>query len=74
MGETDVVVKGNTINMTLDGTVVKIGEEVVMPCALTKLDLFVEVTVCKNMLFLIVRVALLCKRYVFYNLASNFVF
>ena len=61
-GDTVVVVDGNTITMTLDGTDVKIGEEVVMPCALIliKSDLSAAVTVCDNMLFLGVRAGLRC--------------
>ena len=74
MGDTDVEVKGNEITMTLDGTDVRIGEEVVMPCALIKSDLSAAVTVCENMLFLVVRAGLRCVRYVFCNLPLDFVF
>ena len=74
MGDTDVEVKGNEITMTLDGTDVRIGGEVVMPCVLEKSDLSAAVTVCENMLFLVVRAGLRCVRYVFCNLPLDFVF
>ena len=74
VGDTVVVVDGNTITMTLDGTDVKIGGKVVMRCALIKSDLSAAVTVCENMLFLVVRAGLRCVRYVFCNLPSDFVF
>ena len=74
MGDTDVVVDQNKITMTLDGTNVRIVEDVVMPCVLTKSDLSAAVTVCENMLFLVVRAGLRCVRYVFCNLPLDFVF
>ena len=74
MGDTAVVVEEKEITMTLDGTDVRIGEEVVMPCVLEKSDLSAAVTVCENMLFLVVRAGLRCVRYVFCNLPLDFVF
>ena len=75
MGDTDVViVDKNRITITLDGTDVRIGEVVVMPCALEKSDLSAAVTVCENMLFLVVRAGLRCVRYIFCNLPLDFVF
>ena len=74
VGDTVVVVDGNTITMALDGTNVKIGDEVVMPCVLEKSDLSAAVTVCENMLFLVVCAGLRCVRYVFCNLPLDFVF
>ena len=58
----------------LDGTDVRIGEEVVMPCVLEKSDLSAAVTVCENMSFLVVRAGLRCVRYIFCNLPLDFVF
>ena len=74
MGDTVVVVDGNTITMTLDGTNVMIGGEVVMRCVLEKSDLSAAVTVCENMLFLVVRAGLRCVRYIFCNLPLDFVY
>ncbi|XP_063687090.1 fibropellin-1-like isoform X2 [Bolinopsis microptera] len=44
VGDTEVIIEGSTITMTLDGADVKIGGDVVMSCALTKTDLSAEVT------------------------------
>ena len=74
MGDTIVVVEGNKITMTLDGTDVRIGGEVVGRCALMESDLSAAVTVCENMLFLVVRAGLRCVRYIFCNLPLDFVF